>query len=246
MSRRRLLHACAVLSAVLSGGAGAAETAYVIDKLLVGVHADQTLKGKPSKLLPTGTRLDVLKREGNAAFIKEPGGMQGWVDSIYLMAEQPAAAAVAALTREVSDLKAALARSEQSAAASRGATAPAPAAGDGAQKTNDEISELNQRLASERLRVGELQAQISQLQRQAEGPDGAASLARENAELRERLARASPGGDGAFAAVAHALRALGQSTLALGLLAGIAAASFAAGVAWLDRRQRSRHGGFRI
>ena len=58
-----------------------AETAYIIDKLLVGLHEDKALNSAIIKLLPTGTRLFIIKREGNLAQVKTPGGTTGWVDA---------------------------------------------------------------------------------------------------------------------------------------------------------------------
>jgi len=68
----------------------AAENAYVIDKLLVGVHQDQNLTSAIIKVLPTGTKLEVLKREGELALVKDAQGASGWVDSAYLMEAAPA------------------------------------------------------------------------------------------------------------------------------------------------------------
>ena len=58
--------------------ASAAETAYVIDKLLVGVHRERDLNSSIIKVLPTGTALEVLERREQLARVKDAEGTEGW------------------------------------------------------------------------------------------------------------------------------------------------------------------------
>ena len=41
-----------------------AETAYVTDKLMAGIHQDNTTGSIIIKVIPTGTKLEILKQEG--------------------------------------------------------------------------------------------------------------------------------------------------------------------------------------
>ena len=68
---------------------------FVIDKLLVGVHQERSLDSPIIKAFPTGTVLEVLKREGELAQVRGPGNVIGWVDAVYLTGEQPASAKLA-------------------------------------------------------------------------------------------------------------------------------------------------------
>ena len=53
-----------VLALALWLPAAVAEPAYVIDKLLVGVHEEKNLDSAIIKVLPTGTELNVIERDG--------------------------------------------------------------------------------------------------------------------------------------------------------------------------------------
>ncbi len=244
--------ACALL---LVAAPLAAETAYVIDKLLVGVHADKARDSAILKVLPTGTRLEVLKREGEIALVKDPAGVEGWVDASYLMADEPAAARVEALQQQAKALEAALARAEaRTAGAAAGGppgdpSAPPPPPGSLAA----ENAELQKRLASERLRVGELQARVSSLEAAAaasgEDPERA-TLKAQIAAVQERLdAAVALGGAPPETALqelaAFARRLLRSKPLAVVVLLLVAGA-FVAGVVVMDYLQRKRHGGFRV
>ena len=85
--------------------AQAAETAFVIDRLLVGVHEEKNLDSAIVKVLPTGTELEVLERDGELAYVAEPGGAKGWVDAAYLTDEQPAQLRIPELEREKAALE---------------------------------------------------------------------------------------------------------------------------------------------
>ncbi|MGR8920064.1 MAG: TIGR04211 family SH3 domain-containing protein [Gammaproteobacteria bacterium] len=232
----------------------AAEPNYVIDKLLVGVHAEKNLDSAIVKVLPTGTRLEVLARDGELAQIEDPEGVRGWVDAAYLTADQPAAVQLAALERE----KAAL---EQQLAAAR--SAGGAAAGDGADRGSlDELMKENMslkgKLSDERLRAGRLQAENATLkaevQSNAAPPDARiVELERDRDELREALdeateqvaelsARASLTDIAALVPLVFREYALAAGLLAVLLLA----LGFGGGVYLVDLLNRRRHGGFRV
>ena len=56
---------------LLLGPVGAAaETAYVGDRLLLGIHETKTLDSAIIKLLPSGTAVDLLERDGPLARVR--------------------------------------------------------------------------------------------------------------------------------------------------------------------------------
>lgn len=170
----------------------AAETAYVIDKLLVGVHTDKTLESPIIKVFPTGTQLEVLKREGELAQVKGPDNVTGWVDASYLTNEQPAAAVLELLEAQNRQLvenlktveaKAAELEARQGKQSAAGDTKPNEQAG----KLLKENEDLKQALTAERARTGVLQGKLTEMQKQAQNPPQDASGAAADAGIREAL-----------------------------------------------------------
>lgn len=242
----------AYLLALLAAPAGAAETAFVIDKLLVGVHKEEDLGSAIVKVLPTGTRLEVLTRKGEIARVKDPEGVTGWVDAAYLMADPPAAAQLAQLKQD----KQALADRVKSLEAA--AQKPGEPAGKVDVLTN-ENTELKSQLSAQKLRNGELETELADLRKRAaaaaSGASGtvAAELQNANRKLATELDEARRALDalrdqvpdtGALASVRRAGSALSWPFLVVfGLLL---AASFGGGVYTMDYLNRRRHGGFRV
>ncbi|OOO02489.1 MAG: hypothetical protein USCGTAYLOR_01279 [Chromatiales bacterium USCg_Taylor] len=151
-----------------------AEQAYVIDRLLIGIHKDKDLESEIIKVLPTGTRVEVLKREAGLAQIKGPEGITGWVDAVYLMPERPARVVADALDKqnkqldaEVKKLKERLKRLRTANAdpatpnASR-AEEPDPQASE-TEKLQEQNAALTRSLEAERLRAEELQTRLAAL-----------------------------------------------------------------------------------
>jgi SH3 domain protein len=247
-----------ILATASSPVVTAADTAYVIDKLLVGVHEDKALDSPVVKVLATGTRVEVIKREGEVAYIRDAEGQQGWVDAGYLMNEQPAALLLESMDKQNRSLSEALREAQARIELLSKNNAPGgKRAGDDRlraqledlQKANDELS---QRLASERLKVGELQAKVSELSGStllsdsdrtlpAGGPADAAAIARGGASTTARTpAEARPG---ELAQVGRVL--LDSKAVAFTLLV-ILLAAFGGGVYFMDYINRRRHGGFRV
>nr|VFJ59036.1 MAG: SH3 domain protein [Candidatus Kentron sp. FW] len=71
-------------------GIACAETAYVIDRLLAGIHEDKTQDSTVLEVLPTGSALEVISREEDFTRVRTTNGIVGWIDTNYLMSEKPA------------------------------------------------------------------------------------------------------------------------------------------------------------
>ncbi|NIR61268.1 MAG: TIGR04211 family SH3 domain-containing protein [Gammaproteobacteria bacterium] len=89
-----ILLACLALAPVITS---AAETAYVTDRLLLGVYDNPQGRGKPARTLESGTPVTRLERSGSYEKVRAPDGSEGWVKRAYLVDEQPARAALPAL-----------------------------------------------------------------------------------------------------------------------------------------------------
>ena len=206
-----------------------AEQAYVIDRLLIGIHKDKDLESEIIKVLPTGTSLEVLKREAGLAQIKGPEGITGWVDAVYLMPERPARVVADELDKQNKQLDAEVKKlTERLRTASAG---PGPAAPNAsrAEELNPQASEteklkernaaLTRLLEEQRLRIEELQTRVATLTAPSSG--------------------ATPPSPANEPFIAKFKLHLIFAALALVLGAGW-------GFYLADYLQRRRHGGFRI
>ena len=130
-----------LLGLILSSGIVRADTMYVTDILRLGLHQAQDTSDRPFRTLVSGTELNVLERVSNYARVRAPDGREGWVKSAYLVSEKPSRLRMVELEAEVvklsdalteatevrtlaekelSDLKADIAASDDSAIAVRG------------------------------------------------------------------------------------------------------------------------------
>lgn len=239
----------------------AAETAYVIDKLLVGIHEDKDLDSAILKVLPTGTRLEVLQREGELAYVAEPGGTKGWVDAAYLTDGPPAQLRIPELEREKATLEQRIMQLEQQPG-QRGAAA-APSADLGAANAQvdaltKENTDLKDKLSDEKLRAGTLQSEVSSLRAEVKStampPDARlVELERSRDELendlesaRQKIAEyeARSSLEDTAALLPLVLRAYATSIMII--LAVVVVLAFGGGVYVVDLLNRRRHGGFRV
>ncbi|MEQ8230381.1 MAG: hypothetical protein RKL32_01600 [Gammaproteobacteria bacterium] len=235
-----------------------AESVYVIDKLLVGIHAEKDLDSAIVEVLPTGTVLDVLERDGELARVSGPEGAEGWVDSAYLTAEKPAVLRLAELAEENAALEARL------AAISAGgdeAAAASPTTGELAaelEALTRENTELKGKLSDERLRAGQLQTEVADLRdqlRESETPPDARIVELERA--RDRLEAELDKAEDAVAELSarSSLQATSAmvplvlreyASLIVIALVLIVVLSFGGGIYVVDLLNRRRHGGFRV
>lgn len=239
------------LAALLgSFGGWAAESAFVIDKLLVGIHQDEDLNSAIVKVLPTGSKLDVLVRKGEVARVKDAAGVVGWVDAAYLMAEPPAATQLAKLKQD----KQALAdRIKVLESAGEKGAAPSGKV----DSLTNENTDLKSQLSAQKLKNSELESELGALRKSAAaGPAGgtvAAELQNANLKLTAELETARETIETLKSQVATP-GPLGEVKAAVGLatpgawavLAALVAAGFGGGVFVMDYLNRRRHGGFRV
>jgi len=232
--------------------AHAAESAFVIDKLLVGVHKDADLNSAIVKVLPTGTELTVVSRKGELAQIKDPEGVTGWVDAAYLMKEPPAASLLAQLKQEKQSLTERLRKLETATKDGRAGAADLAKV----DALTNENTDLKSQLSAQKLKAGELEDQLKTL-RKTIGNAGGGSVAGElqaaNLELTTRLEAAQTRATeleaqvASSSAVGHVTSAARiTSPLVLGVIFVLLVAAFAGGAYLTDYLARRRHGGFRI
>ena len=185
-----------------------AETVYVIDKLLVGVHSGKTLDSPIIKVFPTGTQLEVLKRDGDLTQVKGPGDVTGWVDASYLTKDQPASVVLDMIETQNRQLVGNLKQAEAKIADLEAQAGKAPAAagkGDdqskaALEKLQKDYASLQQSLKAERDKSADLQAKLAAGQQAAKPSDESGLLAQlrhENTALKQALEEASNNAGGA-------------------------------------------------
>ncbi len=95
----------------------AAETAYVTDKLRLGLHQAPDTSDRAFRMLESGQQLEVLFRDGNYASVQLPDGVQGHVKAAYLVTEKPARLVLAETEAERDALRAELEQAREALAA---------------------------------------------------------------------------------------------------------------------------------
>ncbi len=71
-------------------GTAQAKTAYVTDRLQLGVHQQDDASDKAFTKLKSGERVEMLEENRYHARVRIPDGRTGWVKKTYLVDEQPA------------------------------------------------------------------------------------------------------------------------------------------------------------
>ena len=238
-----------------------ADTTYVIDRLLVGVHQEKDLDSAIIKVLPTGTRLEVLRREGELAYIEDPDQTRGWVDVAYLTIKRPAELRIAELERDKTALESRIRTLQQQPSTGAPATdntADLRAAQAQIEALTKENTDLKGKLSGERLRAGKFQSELSALRaevKQTETPPDVriTELERIRNELgnslddaRERITKleAQSSKEDVAALLPMVFEAYGMTLLVF--VVGIAILAFGIGVYCMDLLIRKRHGGFRV
>lgn len=238
----------------------AAETVYLTNQFKAGLHEEKSLDSPITKLISSGTALEVIKREESLSFVREPNGATGWIDNSYLSAELPVASEQLrqamergdVLERRLADAQQEIARLSTSTSGPAGLT----------DKLDNEVlkkqqAELEQQLKQERLRAGELQIQLAELKKRLGVSSDNASLYQriEELEAENKKLEVALGGD-SRSGESPAPENPGTSTAASGvsvrlqnLVTGLALAiigGFLGGVFLMDYLNRRRHGGFRV
>lgn len=245
-----------LLALLLAAAPVAAQEMYITDQIRAGLHEEKQADSPIIKTVPTGTPLEIIKREEESSFVREPDGATGWIDNSYLAEDNPGTPPDVQARNRITQLEQELTEARKEirtlkAQAPREDQAPAEVQG-----LQDRNKELQARLNEEKLKAGELQVQISELRKRLGMDNEKESLYREieqlnqnNKQLEVRLARAQdlpeearkqqaldarggPGGDNWKRLLIY----LGF-TLIIGLVLG---------VYLMDVINRRRHGGFRV
>ena len=249
----------ALLLCLVLAGPAAAETAYVTGEINVGLHQDRTLDSPIVKLVPTGTELEIVKKESPLSSVRDADGVTGWVDNSYLASTAPAAGSGGA-GNAVLEQQLAEANQRAEDLEARLAATPAPGASESQQlqALRSQLATADQQLKEERLRSGELQVQAAEARKRAGMDSGNAALYEQIDQLEadkktlEVQLAAYQQGTPLPAAESAGPETAGEGwrKLGLGRLAAYIAifllVGFGGGMYFFDYLGRRRHGGFRI
>ena len=79
---------------IIASGASHAETLYVTDRILLGLHSEASEASPLLDSVPSGTAVQVLDTVGEFKKVRLPNGKTGWLSSGYLVNMKPATAQV--------------------------------------------------------------------------------------------------------------------------------------------------------
>ena len=82
----------------------AAETGYVTDRLILGLHQAADTSDRAFRSLESGQEFEVLSRDRLYAHVRLPDGTQGYVKAAYIVYEKPAKLIVSQTQAEVERL----------------------------------------------------------------------------------------------------------------------------------------------
>ncbi len=241
-----------------------AESLYVTDRILLGVHETASKDSALIQSAPSGTSLKVLAEENGFKKVALPDGVQGWVDAAFLVSEQPAPAQYDILLAqhkkikaEMAALKEKLKKTEKELQVRRDQVSNAKTSMEELKKKFSKQQPVkvvdDEKLKQANAQIEKLKAKITELESEKkvtiEKPAGeevdTVALEKELAGLRLRVEMAMRSLQGeALPNIDDAPPGLPDwywGVMLLFLIAGLAA-----GIAIMDYRNRKRHGGFRI
>jgi SH3 domain protein len=248
-----------LLLALLAGSLAApltwAQGAYVAEGLRLGVHQENRLDSPVIELLPSGTALEVLQRDGPVARVRLEDGREGWVDGDYLSESEPGAAQVLQMEAQLTAARAKLAESQAQVVAleeelaaqaerlqrresSAGNDSPAVSTNTGGAIIPSQTLREMQVLAEENQALKQQVAELQAVQQ----------MAVEKAQAAEQAlarARAAPGPVAPQASEAGFSISRWERWQQILLVSALLLA-FAAGGWLVDWGIRRRHGGFRV
>ena len=148
MSNKNLFYILAITTCITSMVVHA-EVAYVTDKIEIGLHQEPSNESPIIKLVPSGTKLNIIERENDLIYAEEPEGVRGWVNSQNILNSKPGRTKVIELETVNKELEKKILT---------------------LQNESEKLisnEELEKKLNTERLKVGELQVELTNIKSKA-------------------------------------------------------------------------------
>jgi len=167
-----------VLALALSLSAAAlGETVYLTDQFQAGLHEDKSPDSPILKNISSGTTLELIKRDKNFAYVRDPQGVSGWIDNSYLVKDAPAASGGDSLRAERDGLEKKL--EEANLQITRLQSTITTSGG-------KDQTDLQQQLNSERIKTGELQIELAELKKRLGQSNDTESLYQQIEAMKEK------------------------------------------------------------
>lgn len=87
---QKLLKPVLAFILLMAAGTVSAETLYVTDRILLGIHQLADEQSPILKSIPSGSAVTVMSRQGDFVNIRTKSGTQGWVAANFLVKNKPA------------------------------------------------------------------------------------------------------------------------------------------------------------
>lgn len=259
---------CVMFCTILVMSASA-QAAFITDKLVISIYSERFGQGTVLKTLSSGTNVTVLMNDGDYSRIRTSDNVTGWVESKYITNEKPAQLEYLELLARSKTLEANLKTAEEKLATQTTTGSESTEGLDVAElaelrkraadagwmrvelkKSRDRVSELEDQLKSKNQKTSTSQEELKSLReknKMLEERLAAALLVNEQQDITEQPGDASPESvsdtsgqnrydDGWSVKIGWFL-----GSIVVALITGLVA-----GMTWLDKRIRQRHGGFRI
>ena len=207
-----------------------AEIAYVTDEVNIGLHKEPTNESPIIKLVPSGTELNIIEREKDLIHVEEPEGVRGWINTQNVLNNKPGKTKINELEITNKELHEKIETLEK--------------------KSTKSISqeELEQKLNSERLKVGELQVELTNIKSRAGNTQTSDKLLADieqlksaNKQLIDQFESASINHENSPSNIKPQKEPLSFFIFLIIFIFGIVG-----GILILDYINRRRHGGFRV
>ena len=208
-----------------------AEVTYVTDEVKIGLHKEPSNESPIIKLVPSGTKLNVIERENDLIHVEEPEGVRGWVNSQNVLNNKPGKTKVIELETINQELEKKIGALTKES------------------KKSISKEELEKKLNSERLKVGELQVELTNIKSKAGNIESNKKLLADiqqlknaNKQLIGQLESSGISNEVGENNTTHENH-ISSSPLSLIIIFVI---GIIGGILILDYINRRRHGGFRV
>lgn len=224
-----------------------AETLYITNQLRVGLHEEKNLSSPIVKILPSGTALEIIKKEATRSFVRDSRGANGWIDNSYLTDADPNEGQLRGTQKRISDLENQLDEARRQVTSLQNNT---PGNSE-LQVLRQSQTDLQRQLKSEKLKAGQLEAEVSRLRKRVGQNNDNESLYKQidqleadkkNLEVELAISQGSLDGNpvSRFTNNGPGWRNL-AIYLVITMIIGIGL-----GIYFMDFLNRRRHGGFRV